>query len=414
MKNGEGKPVAIVLGGTVPHIELVKQLKERLYYVILADYLPNPPAKLHADEHIQVSTLDKEAVLRLAIEKNASLVISTCIDHANTSACFVSENLSLPHPYSYDTAVQVTNKILMKKKMKWNGIPTSAFIVVDSDTSDNESLTGLKMPVIVKPADSNSSKGITRVGHTSQYAKAKETALYASKLKQALVEEYIEGVEIGVDCFVSSDETYVLMVKERRKIPNLEGVQQIYGCFWPMPGYEKLLPKVSRIASNIAKTFGLRNTPLMIQAVVRDDEVFVIEFAPRIGGGESFRIIKAATGFDVISAAIDSWEQKRVQVIHGKPNHYYAENFIYAKAGNFGHIYIRDHAKLMEIVEYLDEYKCSGSVIGNELTSNNRVGVFVVKGNYIETVKEKIRRAIECLDVLDTDGGSVFQRDLYQ
>ena len=34
----------IVLGGTAPHIELIKQLKSRGYYVILVDYLDNPPA----------------------------------------------------------------------------------------------------------------------------------------------------------------------------------------------------------------------------------------------------------------------------------------------------------------------------------------------------------------------------------
>ena len=69
------KEIAIVLGGTVPHCELIRQLQTRGYYVILIDYLPNPPAKLVADEHIQESTLDKDAVLKVAVQRNASLVI---------------------------------------------------------------------------------------------------------------------------------------------------------------------------------------------------------------------------------------------------------------------------------------------------------------------------------------------------
>ena len=40
------KPIALILGGTVPHSELIKQLKERGYYTILIDYLLNPPANL--------------------------------------------------------------------------------------------------------------------------------------------------------------------------------------------------------------------------------------------------------------------------------------------------------------------------------------------------------------------------------
>ena len=56
------KKNALVLGGTVPHISLIKKLKERGYHTILVDFLSNPPAKTFADEHIQESTLDKEII----------------------------------------------------------------------------------------------------------------------------------------------------------------------------------------------------------------------------------------------------------------------------------------------------------------------------------------------------------------
>ena len=74
---------AIVLGGTVPHIDLVCQLKQRGYRTVLVDYTRMPPANAYADEHIQESTLDKDAVLRIARDENADLVISTSVDQAN-------------------------------------------------------------------------------------------------------------------------------------------------------------------------------------------------------------------------------------------------------------------------------------------------------------------------------------------
>ena len=105
---------AIVLGGTGPHVMLVEKLKARGFHVILADYLPFPVAKNNADEHIQISTLDKEAVLALAQKRHASLVISTCIDQANATACYVAEKMGLPRPYDYETAVNVTDKVRMR------------------------------------------------------------------------------------------------------------------------------------------------------------------------------------------------------------------------------------------------------------------------------------------------------------
>ena len=56
----------IVLGGTAAHVPLIISLKKRGYYVILIDYLDNPPAKQFADLHIKTSTLDKESVLDVA------------------------------------------------------------------------------------------------------------------------------------------------------------------------------------------------------------------------------------------------------------------------------------------------------------------------------------------------------------
>ena len=99
--------VALVLGGTVPHMELILQLKNRGYYTILIDYLENPPA---ADEHIVESTLDKEKVLEIAVERKVELVISGCVDQANISACYAMEKLGKYVPYSYEIARKVTNK----------------------------------------------------------------------------------------------------------------------------------------------------------------------------------------------------------------------------------------------------------------------------------------------------------------
>ena len=60
------KPTAIVLGGTFPHITLIKKLKNRGYKTVLVDFAESPIAKEFADEHILESSLDKEKVLQIA------------------------------------------------------------------------------------------------------------------------------------------------------------------------------------------------------------------------------------------------------------------------------------------------------------------------------------------------------------
>ena len=67
---------AIVLGGTVPHASLLDKLKDRGYYTILIDYFDDPPAASHADLHLKDSAMDPDAVLRIAKEYDADLVLS--------------------------------------------------------------------------------------------------------------------------------------------------------------------------------------------------------------------------------------------------------------------------------------------------------------------------------------------------
>lgn len=409
MKN---KPVAIVLAGTVPHISLIENLKKRGYYTILVDYYENPPAKEAADKHVRESTLDKEIVLNIARKVDADLVITTCMDHANVTACYVAEKLGLPAPYSYEVAVNVTNKVLMKEKMIRNGIPTSKYII-GNDLNGFES-SGLSFPVVVKPADSNGSKGVRMARNISDLDRYLKDALKMSRSNEAVIEEYKEGREIGIDCFIDHKEAYIVMTKERRKIEiDEDPIQQIKGCIWPAELTETNLRELKQIAEQIARVFELDNTPLMFQAIVKGNDISVIEFAARFGGGESFRVIKLSTGFDIVDAAINSFLNQPVNFDYKYSDSFYADTFIYTKPGLFGAITGYEELLKDNLVEYLDAYKTKGMEIGSELSSNNRIGVFTVKSNDIKGLFEKINQAVNLIEVYDIHGEPIMRRDIY-
>lgn len=404
---------AIVLGGTGPHVMLVEKLKARGFHVILADYLPFPVAKNNADEHIQISTLDKEAVLALAQKRHASLVVSTCIDQANATACYVAEKMGLPRPYDYETAVNVTDKVRMKEIMIRGGIPTSRFCSVDS--VDALDLVDLHYPLIVKPVDCNSSKGITRVDNKVSLSSAILKAVGCSRTHNAIVEEFVCGTEVGIDCFVTQGCAKVLMIKERRKIvKNNGGIQQIFGCTWPLPGYEKILEVASSVAQRIALAFGLVNSALMIQAILKDDgSLNVIEFGARIGGGESFRIIKSSTGFDYVEAAINTFTGECCRQVSRAPDGFFADNFIYSTECTFGELVVPDRLMDGGVVEYWNSLRMPGAKIGGEISSNNRVGVVVAKSQDPDELQEKIQTIIRNVEVYDINHKPVMRHDIY-
>ena len=71
-------------------------------------------------------------------------------------------------------------------------------------------------------------------------------------------------------------------------------------------------------------------------------------------------------------------------------DHYYAENFIYIKESSFQKVEGLHELVEEGVIEYFDIYKAEGTKITGELTSNNRLGVFGVKGKEKKDVLEKI------------------------
>ena len=211
------KKKAIVLGGTIPHKELISNLRERNYYIYLLDYAKNSLARGLEDEYILESIFDKEKVLEVAKKLNVDLVISTCSGQANVTACYVAEKLGLPKPYSYETALNVTDKTLMKTKMNSAGIPTSEFSILE-DSIDYE-LDNFDFPLVVKPADVYGSKGVRKVENSKELNLFIKKAFDISRSNKVIVEEFVDGKEINIYMYIQNGKPYLLLLSEKIKIP---------------------------------------------------------------------------------------------------------------------------------------------------------------------------------------------------
>lgn len=403
------KPIAIVLGGTAPHVLLVDKLHQRGYYVVLVDYLTNPPAKRVADEHIQASTLDKEKVLEIAKEKKAGLVISTCIDQANSVCCYVAEQLNLPHPYSYETSLYVTNKGLMKERMKAFDVPSSSFMLTKS--VDKIDWTQVSFPCVVKPVDCNSSKGVHRADSIDEARPFVTEALKLSQTNEAIIEGFCAGDEIQVDCVALDNDADVVMTRSKVKVAGSnEAVLNSFGSIVPAQVSESVLPTLKQIAVNIAKGFGLRNTPFFYQAIVTGDEVNVLEFAPRVGGGLSYYMIKNFVGFDAVEAAVDSFLGKEINNSYHAPERVYRTCILYAKPCTFDHIDGMEELKADGIIKEVFITKNKGDVIDGDMRSGNRVGSFVVEAPSVRELNERVKYCMDNVGVIDVEGENMILR----
>ena len=279
------KMKVLVLAGGADQAALIQELKERGHQTILVDYFDNPPAKVFADKHIVASTLDVNRVREIALCEKVNLICTACTDQALLTVAQVSEELGLPCYISYQTALNVTNKSYMKKLMIDNNIPTSKYKIVKS--VDLSQLKGLQYPLVVKPVDCNSSKGVVKIDTISSLETALTDAISFSRTKTAVVEEFNVGEEISADFYIEGRMAKFLCATSSKKAKNSSSFT-ITQSYYPVVNSQQVRTLV-QIAQKIADVFKISDSPLLIQLIADGDRMSVLEFSARMGGGSKGR-----------------------------------------------------------------------------------------------------------------------------
>lgn len=401
---------ALVLAGGFPQIALIKELKKRGCIVLLADYNLEPVAKPYADKFFQVSTLDVDAITKLARNEKVDFLITACTDQALLTVAFVSEQLGLPCYIDYKTALNVTNKEHMKKVFVENDISTAKHVIME--TFQLNKIDGFKYPMVVKPVDCNSSKGVKKVYCQEDLKIAFLEAVSLSRTGTAIIEEYIEGREITVDVQVKDGRAIVLSCAYSDKIPDNEKFV-IFRTRYPVNEKSFVMEQISELAQKITESFGLTNTMMLIQMISDGERVYVIEFSARTGGGVKYDLIKRVSGFDVISAVIDLTLQKDIEVTLKQPVAKYVTNtFIYCKSGKFDKLIGFEDLKNERIIEDFFVFKWIGAVMGGATNSGDRIAGFTVQSDSVTDLQEKYDKVISTIKVLDENGEDIMRHDL--
>lgn len=399
----------LVLAGGYDQIALIQELKKRSVNVVLVDYFENPPAKKFADKHYKESTLDFEKVKEIATLEKVDLITTACTDQALLTVVKVSEELQLPCYISYQKALNVTNKSYMKKKMYENKIPTAKHVVLDK--FDKDILDNFKFPLVVKPVDCNSSKGVKKVFTIKELENAIIEAIKLSRAKTAIVEEFKDGIEVSVDVYVENGIAKVLSLTESTKIKNSNGFT-ILQSIYPVNISEETISNIKNIAQKISEVFEINDSPLLIQLITDDKEISVIEFSARMGGGTKYKLIEVLTDVNIMSIYVDRILGEKPQVNCNYNVKYAHLNYCYCSSGIFDKLVNFKELKEKDVIKDYFQYKSSGMEITKAETSSDRAAGYLVVDNSLEELMKKERLAMEELKIISEDGKDIFLRNL--
>lgn len=394
----------MLLGGIRYLLPVIKAAHEQGYYVITADYIPDNIAHKYSDEYVNVSIIDKEAVLKVAQEKQIDGIMSFGVDPGVVSASYVQNKMGLPSFGPFESVEILQNKDKFRAFLTRNGFNVPQAKGFDSIDAAMNEIYWYPWPVIVKPTDAAGSKGVTRVDRPEDLKAALEYAMEHSISGHIIVEEFIEkaGCSSDTDSMSIDGELVFTSFCAQRFDDNATNPYTPAAYSWPSTFTEEQEAYLRSEIQRLLTLLGLKTAVYNIETRIgTNGKPYIMELTPRGGGNRLCEMLRYATGVDMITAITRAIVGDSIlEPIEQKPyNGHWAEIILHAdKSGIFDHL---DISKVLpaEVIEE-DLWVKNGDKVESFEGANNAIGTLVLKFQTSEELEYAITHQHEWLKVV--------------
>ena len=285
--------------------DAIKYAKSRNIYTITTDYYPPEikKEKKEADEYWMIDVADFEALKKRCIEEGVTNVYAGnhefCLDQCRR----LCKELRFPF-YASDAGWEAArDKGIYKEKCREAGLLTPRQYCLDGDFSEKD-LEMIRYPIIVKPSDSCARKGFSIVSNQDGLFAAYEKALAYSDNKKIIVEEYIDGNDLFIECYIHNKKLILLQITANQFI--MADGEKRFGFGDHCSRYtslvdEQLLSKYEKLISDL----NCENGACMFQCICRNDQIYNLEFSYRLDGIRSWNRIERLRGINQLRMMVD-------------------------------------------------------------------------------------------------------------
>lgn len=207
--------VVMVMPGTEWQLPLIKNIKEQGHYILLLNPTIDPIICKYVDYIAKVDIMNEKQCIKIAKEYEINAVLHDQSDIAVRCAAKIAEELNLSG-ITYKQALICTDKWEMRRFAQKIGVSIPKFRLFQSFEESYCFVQTLDSSVIIKPIDSNCSRGVYIVNKNS-FSKDQfdRTAMWSKDKKSILIEEYVDGPEFTVDGIVQNNKHKSLAISEK-------------------------------------------------------------------------------------------------------------------------------------------------------------------------------------------------------
>jgi biotin carboxylase/N-acetylglutamate synthase-like GNAT family acetyltransferase len=389
------KKILILRAGFLQQF-LCKRAKELGMKVYAVDADPQSEGFIYADETATFRVADEENCLLYAQEKQPDGVVTAANDYGILSMSRIAKDLHL-NGVDYKSATTIKNKAKVRKVLFEEHVDdTDCFYEINNSAQVESFWDSLSYPVMVKPCDGSGSRGVSRVDGKDSLKDACIKAIAESDTHAALIEQYIQGAEYGVESFVD-DEIHILAVmqKDMTLPPFYAELGHASESGLPLSIEEKVKACVMRAIRALGINFGCVNMDLI---VTPSGSVHIIDVGARMGGNViGSHLIPMGKGIDYLGNILKASTGETVSWKPTMPHKPTATRLIVLTPGviaSIPDIIAIEKDYDVKIVHHLEV----GAFINEYHANRDGFGYIIAQGDSIDEAKEKAKTALRALD----------------
>jgi len=292
----------MIFGAGLNQLELIREAKELGLVTVVVDPQPDPPGKAEADHFCRIDGNDYEATKAAAVRYGVSGIVTGQMEKPLRLMARLAQEMGFVFN-SPEVTERCLDKWLMKQALMAHRVPCARGILVrpGEEISMPE---WLSFPVIIKPRDAFSSRGVYRCDDREAIDKFIEESRSFSSSGDVIIEEFLRGEEYSVESLTYNGETTVVQFTEKYITPYPRTVE--LGHLQPAELDLATKMEVSAVVRKALSALGVMNSASHAEVMVTESGPEIIEVGARLGGDFiGSYLTRASTGLSMDRAATE-------------------------------------------------------------------------------------------------------------
>lgn len=293
----------VILGTSEDQHPLIRKAQEMGFETHIYGWKLDQVKDRVGDYYHEVNILDYPKLWE-EVKKIDAVGVATCASEiAMHSMNYLLRKMGIPCN-SKRTEDIATNKYLMRVAMREAGINSPHFELVNLAT-DKEVFRSFDFPVIVKPIDESSSRGVTKVDDIDELENAIKFALSWSKVDKVIMEDFIQGQEYSGESIAYQGKYKLLAVTQKTTTGAPHFIER--GHMQPAELTNDMLCKVEKTLYRAFNSMRIEYGAIHPEfRITPDGKIYFMEIAARMGGDFiGSELTYLSSGYDFLKMMID-------------------------------------------------------------------------------------------------------------